>query len=211
MRRSLFLLAVLFTALPMFASWWPVWSDREVNLLVGETATVYVSAQWSGLVDYGNGVHWTFGSTNPAVAQASVSINSPAAVPMRIVGIASGVAQIVWIGPAGYGTNAYVTVYVRCGAEPPVAAATPLVRAAHGQPATLLAVSEIANRSLFHWYSGRTGDTSHPLESYGSQAVYVPSTYGVQYVWVEAATPCSTSTAEFTIDVPLPKPRAVRR
>jgi hypothetical protein len=76
--------------------------------------------------------------------------------------------------------------------------------------ATLVAISEIASRSVFHWYSGHTGDTSQPLESYGPQAVYVPSVYRVQYAWVEVVTPCSTSTAEFTINVPLPKSRAVR-
>jgi hypothetical protein len=145
------------------------------------------------------------------VALASVSINSSAAVPMRIVGVAPGAAKIAQIVSAGFGETSYVSVQVSCGPEPPVAAATPLVRAARGSGTVLIAVSEIANRSAFHWYVGRTGDTSHPLESYGAQAVYVPDAYGVQHVWVEAVTPCSTSTAEFTIDVPLPRWRAVRR
>lgn len=210
MRRTLVLLAAVFIALPMFGSWWPVWSERDVHLLVGETATVYVSAQWSGLVDYGNGVHWTFGSTNPAVAMAMVSISSPAAVPVRIIGISPGVARIAQLGSQGFGQT-YVSVQVSCGVEPPVTAATPLVSAARGERVTLIATSEIANRTAFHWYAGRVGDTSHPIESAGPQAAFVAMEYGVQHVWVEAVTPCSATVAEFAIEVPLPKSRAVRR
>jgi hypothetical protein len=172
---------------------------------------VYVSAQWSGLVDYGNGVHWTFGSTNPAVALASVSIESPAAVPVRIIGVSPGVTQIAQLGSRGYVEPAYVSVQVSCGIEPPVTAATPLVHATRGERVTLIAASEIASRTAFHWYAGRVGDTSHPIESAGAQAAFIPTQYGIQHVWVQAVTPCSTTVAEFAIDVPLPKSRAVRR
>lgn len=211
MRRTLIALAVLFVALPMSASWWPVWSDRNVHVVVGDTAIVLVHAQWSGLVDYGNGVHWTFASSNPTVAEASVSMEGPSEVPMRIVGVSPGRAFIVQAGGNGLGSTAYVTIDVSCGAESPIAAATPAVQGTRGVPMTLIATSQIANRSAFHWYVGRIGDTSHPLDNYGAHAVYVPDAYGVQHVWVQATTPCSTSTAEFTIDVPLPRSRAVRR
>jgi|GEM_PF-1426131 len=209
MRAPSLALATLLLCAPLSASWWPAWSPSVVRMTVGETATVQVKAMWSGLVDYGNGVHWTFRSDSPNVATAHVRMDSSALQDVEIVAIGPGTASIRQEGPTGVlgGTN-WVVINVVCGDEPPVRAAAPELRARLGDPVSLAIVSEIASRTTFTWYLGEIGDHSQPLYLAGPEVVYKPEHPGTTRVWVEAHTPCSTSAAQFTIEVPLPKRRA---
>jgi hypothetical protein len=64
---------------------------------------------------------------------------------------------------------------------------------------------------VYQWYRGRAGDVTHPLDATGAEFTFTPDAYGPAYVWVAATTVCSSSTAEFRVDVPLVRRRAVRR
>jgi len=209
MRATSLALATLLVCAPLSASWWPSWSPSVVRMTVGETTTVQVKAMWSGLVDYGGGVHWSFRSDSPNIATAHVRMDSSAQQDVEIVAVGPGTASIRQEGPTGLlgGTN-WVVINVVCGDEPPVRSAAQELRARMGDPVPLAVVSEIASRTMFTWYLGEIGDHSQPLYLSGPAIVFKPEHYGTTRVWVEAHTPCSTSAAQFTVEVPLPKRRA---
>lgn len=167
-------------------------------LSVGEKERVRVTPTWSGLVDYGNGVHWTFASDNPRVATGSVRLDSAAPQDFDIIATGPGIAHIRQDG-AGW---PYVTIRVSCETETPAVAATPLVTATLGREVRLAVISEYASRATFRWYLGTIGDTSHPLFGIGAELVFTPESYGSNQVWAEVATTCSISHVQFRIDVP---------
>lgn len=204
-KTALFVLAAAIAAPLAAGDWWPDWTPRYMQLMVGEHRTARVLAKWSGLVDYGNGIHWSFASDNTYVALGSVDVEDARAHDVDIVAVAPGKAWIAGVG------QRWVEIDVICGApEPPVRAAAPVIRARAGEMLTLRALSDIAARSRFTWYLGRDGDTSHPLAATGTEIFFVPRTAGTQYLWVNATTPCTASTAEFRIDVSA-RPRAAGR
>lgn len=206
-RASLVLLALLFAAFPAAASWWPSFSPRTLQLEVGDQTSVEVRAMWSGLVDYGNGIHWTFRSDDSRVATATATVEDSSAHLVPVEAVGPGVARIC----LGNSSEAcYVTIYVHCGDEAPVLAAQPVLRAELHEPVTLSVVTPIAQRTHFTWFRGRMGDRSHPLDAASAEITFAPDAYDTQYVWVSAVTSCSTSSAEFRIDVPRPRSRAVR-
>src|SRR5258705_3584347 len=127
-------------------SWWPSWNPTSVQLVAGQTATVQVQAKWSGLVDYGNGVHWAFRSDNDHVGTASLYLQDDAVHDVRIVAVGPGTAAIRYESNAGLSEQAYVVINVVCGAEPPVQPAAAVLHARLGRPSTVAVVSEIANR-----------------------------------------------------------------
>lgn len=94
-------------------------------------------------------------------------------------------------------------IHVVCAAEPSVIAAKPVIAALQGQAVFVQAITPVANRAVFLWYSGRIGDNSHPITDGGAgpELRLMASTAGTSYVWVVARTPCSESMAEFRIDV----------
>ena len=197
----LFVLASMIAA-PLSATWWPVWSPLSVQLVTGQRTKVQVQAWWSGLVDYGNGIHWSFRTDYPHVATAAIYVSDSAPHDVEIVATGPGYAAIRRENENGSLGQAFVQITVTCGPEPAVRAMAPLLHARAGDAVTLQAYSEIGDRSRFAWYAGRQGDTSHPLAATGPQIVIVPRTVGPNFVWVNATTPCSASTAEFRIDVP---------
>lgn len=210
MRTASFALASLLLAAPLSASWWPTWNPSDVRLTVGETATVQVKANWSGLVDYGNGIHWTFRSDDDHVATAYVHMETSTQRDVQIVAVGPGTAAIRQDTGFGFESVSWVRITVVCGAEAPAIAATPLLQGRVGEPLTLALVSSIANRTNFTWYLGETGDVSHPLDAAGPQIAFTPATYGTIHVWASAVTPCSASTVQFTIEVPYPRRRTAK-
>ena len=197
-------LLLMFTT-PLAASWWPAWSETNIQMNVGDKVFVRVTPTWSGLVNYGNGVHWQFASDNPAVATGSVQLESTAPKDFTIVGIGPGVAQIrdhfapYW---------PYVTIRVACAPETPAVAAVPVMRADLGREVRLQVVTQYPTRSTFCWYLGQIGDTSHPLGDSSAEVTYTPDSFGSQYIWAEAATTCFTSQVQFRVDV-YPRRRSV--
>ena len=199
-----FTLVLLIFATPLSASWYPAWSTTDVQLSVGEKARLTVIPTWSGLVDYGGGVHWTFASDNAAVATANVRLDSTSPQPFDVVAVAPGTAHIRLNGDGW----SYVTIRVTCAPESPAVAAEPVVHAQLGREIHLAVVTEYENRSTFRWYLGNIGDTSHPLGRSSSDAAYTPDSYGTQYIWAEVTTACFTSQVQFRVDV-YPRRRSV--
>lgn len=188
-------LALLLFATPLHASWFPVWSQTDVQLYVGERAYLRVTPTWSGLVDMG-GVHWTFTSDNPAVVTGSAQLDYAEAKTFDIVGISPGIAHI-----RNAGGFAYVTIRVACGSEDPAVAAVPVVPVELGREVHLAVVSEYENRSTFRWYLGEIGDMSHPLGSSSPDATFTADSIGTRNIWAEVATVCSTSHVQFRVEV----------
>src|SRR5207248_1938087 len=130
---------------------------------------------------------------------------------IQITAVGPGTAVIRSASTTGqFGPQEWVTIHVICGAEAPIRPAAPVVIARLGQRVTLVVVSDIANRAQFTWYRGREGDRSQPLAATGPQIELTATSYGTQYVWVAATTPCSASSAEFQTEVVPPRLRAVR-
>lgn len=180
-------------------------------MFVGDTTTVQVEAKWSGLVDYGNGIHWTFRSEHEGVASAYVEMSNSRKRDVEIRALAPGVTSIREQSPNGHlGSVEWVVIEVLCRAEDPIRAEAPARTATLGTPVALHVLTDYAERTAFAWFLGRAGDRTHPLLAGGPAIDFTPAAAGTQYVWVEAITGCSSSSAEFRIDVPLPKRRSVR-
>jgi hypothetical protein len=196
MRHAVFAFLLLIVATPLAASWWPSWSSTHLQMTVGDTVRVRVTPTWSGLVDYGDGVHWTFATDNPSVATGSARLDSTAPQEFDVVAVGPGIAHIR--RDSGW---PYVLIHVSCGSERAAVAAEPAVRAALGRAVHLTVVSEYETRSTFRWYLGMIGDTSHPLEGSGADLSFAPTAYGSTYVWADAATTCFVSNIQFRVDV----------
>lgn len=209
MRKASFLLA-LFFAMPLAGSWWPSWSPTEIRLLAGQTADITVQAQWSGLTGYNDPIDWSFRSDNGNVAVAAFHLIDHERHTVRVAAVGPGTAFIRTESQGGMSAQYWVVIHVGCDAEPPVHAATPVVQARLGQVITLKAFSEFGYRAQFAWFLGREGDRSRPLAAGGPELDLRMGESGSQYVWVSATTPCSTSSAEFRVDVSLPRRRAAR-
>ena len=164
----------------------------------------------SGLVDYGETIHWTFRTENDRVATAFAHVQDAKDHDVTITGIGPGVTAIREVLPSGAlaGFPSYVIIHVTCGAEAPVMPATEVVSTRVNKPAMLTALSQFPDRTAFTWFAGHVGDTSKPIGASGPQIIVTPSAAGRQYVWVSALTTCSTSAAEFAIDVSPSRHRA---
>ena len=193
-------------AVPAFASWWPKVSPNVVYVNVGETTSVRIAPTWSGLVDYGNGPRWTFCTSNESIAEGCVELNSATPRDLLIYGLAPGHTLVRQL-PGG---QDWADVFINCPVEPPTVAAAANLRTEIDQPVSLNVISPFADRTIFHWYLGTIGDTSHPLDATGPQLPFRPTTPGQHDLWVNAMTTCSTSSVQFRIDVPPAKRRATR-
>ncbi|MEO8380080.1 MAG: hypothetical protein ABI779_10495 [Acidobacteriota bacterium] len=200
---GLFGLLLLLTV-PASASWHPEVSPTSVRLAVGQTATLRASVWWSGLWV----LPWTdfvFDTADHHVAVASGRMTSSFPIDVTITGIGPGttVVTVNSIPPT------HTVVEVVCGLEDPVRPAAANVVAPRAEPVTLEVVSSIAHRQTFTWYRGHQGDQSSPIAGSGPSLTFTPQA-AREFVWVQATTPCSTSAAEFTVDVPLSRRRSVR-
>jgi hypothetical protein len=204
MRYVALTLLLLMAATPLAASWYPRWSTTDLTMAIGDRVVVRVTPTWSGLVDYGNGVHWTFGTDNTSVATGEVRLDSTSPKDFTLTAVGLGFAHIR--NPGGY---PYVTIRVICGDERPAIAAQPVVGVELGHAARLTIVTEYENRSTFRWYLGKIGDTSHPLDRNSADAIYTPAMTGTCYLWAEATTACSTSQVQFRVDAYVPRRRSV--
>jgi hypothetical protein len=211
MRHTILFVVAFTIAMPLAAGWWPKWNQSEVQVVVGETATVQVHATWSGFANYHENINWTFRSDAPFVATAFVQVTDNNVHDVRITGAGPGASSIRQETPNGLDEGAWVRINVVCAPEAPVRAAAPMMHGSIGEPVAIEAVSEIAGRTTFTWYLGREGDRSHPLDSGGPRIAFTPNAYGSQYVWVSAVTRCSVSAKEFRVDVATPRRRAVSR
>ena len=197
MRKILFV-TLATIALPLYGGW--VFNKSEVTVEVGRTD----KSVWA------SDVHFGMGGFGPPEKLRSADRNialvlSDGNGSLYIIGVSPG-DTVIPKSTGGY----YVKIHVVCGNELPVRAEQAVIAARAGEAVPLRAVSEIASSTTFQWYAGRTGDLSQPLATGGMQLTYTASTSPKQYVWVSATTPCSISTAEFEIDVPPARNRAVR-
>ncbi|PYQ31586.1 MAG: hypothetical protein DMF56_00290 [Acidobacteria bacterium] len=195
MRR---LMLLLFIALPLSAGW--VFNKSEVVVEVGRVDDTLRAFDGS----FGMGNHGTNESLHSADNHIAVAWQLQDGH-FEIYGISPG-DTVIPRSTGGY----YVKIHVVCGSELPVRAERPVIAGRAGEPVQLRVLSEIAQRTTFQWYAGHIGDTSQLLATGGAELTFTPLTSTKQYVWVSAITPCSLSTAEFEIDVPPVRSRAVR-
>jgi hypothetical protein len=184
----------------------PDFEFHWMRVEVGETRTVKVTARSSGPNATFN--PWTFISSTPDVALVEGKMDVPQVTRVAVTGLRPGRAGI-FVRP--FSDFEQVKIEVECGREDPIHADTPERAAVRGDTIRLRVLSPIAHRTTFAWYHGRTGDTSKPLNASGAEVDLVPATAGTHYAWVLATTPCSSSMAEFRIEVRMPKQRVVRR
>jgi hypothetical protein len=124
---------------------------------------------------------------------------------IHVMALAPGTAQIA------SGGKVYATVDVVCGPAEPARAIAPVITAKRGEPVKLAVTTTTEAFRVIQWYDGRIGDTSHPLAASGVDLELTPAESGTRYVWASAKSPCSSSAAEFRIDVLSPRRRAVGR
>ena len=208
MKRALALVALVMLASNASAAWTPQMFPRYMRFQVGQTREVEVWGTWSGIMAW-PWSDWVIYSTNPNIVSAPETVmTSPNQTRfVRVTGVAPGTAKL---RIRNYDKYPVTTIDIFCGKEDPIHAAEAHVVAAIGQPVTLEAITPIAHRTTFTWYRGRQGDSSAPLPASGPEISYTPEA-GTQYVWVLAATPCSSSMGEFRVDGRLSKLRTVRR
>ena len=209
MRRHTFailgILAIVSPWPPRVFVYVPAFEFNWMRVEVGETRPVRVTARGASIAVF---TPWTFTSTRPGVAAVVGKMDTPAPSSVAVTGILPGTAGIL-VRP--YSELEQVAIVVECGREDPIQAETPERTVDRGHAVTLRVLTPIAHRMAFAWYRGRAGDTSQPLSASGPQVELVPDTSGAHYAWVLGTTPCSSSMAEFRIDVRAPKQRVVRR
>jgi hypothetical protein len=124
---------------------------------------------------------------------------------IHVMALAPGTAQIM------SGGKVYATVEVVCGQAQPAQAIVPVIIAKRGETVKLAVTTTTDAFRVIQWYDGRIGDTSHPLAANGVDLELTPAEAGTRYVWASAKSPCSSSAAEFRIDVLSARRRAVGR
>jgi len=209
LKRTLLLAVVSLLVAGSALAYVPLFPVSEVTVRTGDQIRVSVYAAWSGLDTSFNYYHWEFVSADERVALVEGTMQSPASSGViTITGIAPGEtsAQI-----SRNGNWSWLRIHVVCGFEPPVIAAKPVITALLDQQVSIQAITP--TQAVFLWYSGRIGDTSHPITDGGAgpELRLIPETFGTRYVWVLARTQCSESTAEFRIDVTPPRRRSAGR
>lgn len=207
-RRKMLLSAftLLLVASPAFAYDEAVLSPDHLALRVGEKGTIGVR------VEHRSGLNYTmwgfdFRTNNPDAVEleGELSYRHPnRSGEIYVRALAPGLARII------SGGKTYAIVEVSCGVVEPVKQIVPVITAKKGERVTLAVTSgNEANRSL-RWYAGRVGDRSRLLAADVMDVPFTPTAPGTHYVWVAANSPCAESSAEFRIDVPSSRQRAVR-
>ncbi|HXH39478.1 MAG TPA: hypothetical protein VNN08_12685 [Thermoanaerobaculia bacterium] len=200
-KRTLLLAAALLLVAGGAFAYIPIFPVSDVTVRSGEEIIVPVAAGWSGLDPTWTQYHFEFFSGDESVALVEGVLQSPDT---------HGTISITGVGPGDtsvrLGPNSiwpWLRIHVVCGPEPAVIAVNPAITAREGQAVSIQAITPVASRAVFLWYSGRIGDFSHPITDGGAgpQLRLKTETAGTSYVWVLARTPCSESMAEFRIDV----------
>jgi hypothetical protein len=180
-------------------------SPEHLELLVGGSA--YVTAYYAGLGTTGGVIK--FASCDPSVAAATGEVVIPSGSHTG-----SGAILVTARGPGKTDVCIYgspvVPVTVTCGVVPPAEGANTRVQARVGVPVTLAIVFPLLPNTTYTWYRGHPGDTSTPLSSGGVDLQFTAASAGTHFVWVSVATPCSSSSVEFTVEAH-GRRRAVRK
>ncbi|HEX6088093.1 MAG TPA: hypothetical protein VF266_26420 [Thermoanaerobaculia bacterium] len=184
-------------------------SVDTARIKVGETLRVRIDAAY---VPMSGGMEFrplVFESSNERIIEVTGKMPLPVTDFMYVTGLRPGRAQALLLDRNGV-RSGVVEVTVVCGREPEIQAATPSLSAKIGMPVLLRAETPIAERTTFTWYRGLVGDMSEPLAASGPEFLFASNDPGVQHAWVMATTPCSSSTAQFAVDVVAPKRRSAR-
>lgn len=179
-----------------------IFNKQEVTVEVGQIDQSLRVSEGKFGFGGGEGLPWEHLSGDPSIAIVRRLTDDKSRLEVR--GVSPGNTGIP--GPGGY----YVRIKVVCGVEAPVIAEEAVIHARAGAAVPLRALAAAAERTTFQWYAGRSGDTSHPLAGGGTEVTYTPTASPKQYVWVLATTACTSSAAEFEIDVPTARTRAAR-
>ncbi len=208
MKRTLLLAAASLLLASGALAWVPVFPVNQVVVRSGEQSRVPVKAAWSGLDPTWTEYHWEFFSADESIAIVEGLLQSPA--PDGIITVSGVEPGDTTMRLGRNGDRPWLSIHVICGSEPSVIAAKPVVVALQGQAVSLQAITPLASRTVFQWYFGRMGDTSHPIidEGAGPELRWIAEAAGTSYVWVEASTVCSGSRTEFRIDAASPRRRS---
>ncbi len=210
MKRSLIGTLLLALATPVLASWYPLFSPRQVRIAVGETTFANVRAMWSGITSYGP-PNWTFNAADRDIATAHAEVTQTwQSVDFAITGVGPGQTYVLQGANGRVNGTVWVQIDVYCGVEPPIQAVEPRIETRLGEEVTLRTMSMIADRTTRVWYAGDVGDTSRPIPFNGTELAFTPETIGTHHYWVLATTPCSESRAGFEVIVRPAKRRSIR-
>lgn len=205
MKRNLIVaVASLLLAVPVSANF--EYSPARLDLRVGESAKVSVGITSLGTTIGG----MSFYSCNPSVATASGKLTvEPGA------NSGSGTIRVKAVGPGktricSREWSGSIPVTVTCGPVPAAEAANARVTTRAGTPVTLSVIFPLLENTTYTWYRGRAGDTAAPLAGADADLDFTPAAGGTHQVWVEVATPCSTSSVEFVVDATAGRRRSVR-
>jgi hypothetical protein len=209
LKRTLVALVTLLVTTAAFAGKYPLFINDVVKVQVGQTVEAEVFAGHTGFADYPNVYSWIFSSVDHSVANVSGKLYSPnTRAKIRVTGLAPGFS---WIVTGSYPGARLARIIVSCGEQAPVVAANPEVSARLNEEVALTTASADLDRTTFTWYRGRLGDTSQPLDASGPAIQFAADSTGDHYVWVSAMSACSTSRAEFHVEVIQPRRRGAGR
>jgi len=199
-RRTLLLAAAVLSFAASAVAWVPLFPVREVNIRTGEQIFVAVHAAWSGLDVTFTAYNWDFFSNDEEVALVQGHLQNPN--PDGTISITGTGPGDTYVKIGRDGTYPWLRIHVDCMSEPGVIVARPVITAVQGQAVALQAIFPAPTVASFQWFSGRLGDSSHPItDAAGSELSLIAQTAGPNYVWVSVSSRCSTSIAEFRIDV----------
>jgi hypothetical protein len=209
LKRTLLTLAALLITTSAFAGKYPRFTDDVIRVQVGQTVEAEVFASHSGFSNYPTEFAWIFSSSDRQVANVDGRLASPASRgPVKVTGLAPGQSYIITSSYPGY---RLARIVVSCGDEKPVVPATPELRVRVNEEAELVTAFADLDRTMFTWYRGRLGDRSQVLDEFGPSMLFAADAPGDYYIWVAAEGPCSTSRAEFHIEVVQPRRRGAGR
>ncbi len=200
-------LAAFLTTFSAFAYEEARLTPDSLVLHVGEWADVRVAVHHvSGLNMTMYGFHFSSDRRDIAMLDGTLDYVHPVRSGMiHVMALAPGITEIV------AGGRVYATVEVVCGFTEPVRAVAPVVTAKKGDTVKLAVTSPEDPLRVLRWYEGRVGDYSRPLPTEGTDLELTPTEAGTHYAWASAKSPCSSSSAEFRIEVLPSRRRAVGR
>jgi hypothetical protein len=211
-RRALYIavLAFLLTPFSAFAYEEARLNPTSLVLRVGEASDVEVGVHHLSGLNY---TMWGFSFRSDREEVVALDGTLDYAHPVwggtiHVMALAPGTAQIM------AGDKVYATVEVVCTVVQPMQAIAPVITAKKGETLKLSVTTTTEIIRVVQWYAGRTGDTSHPLTASSANSTdleITPAEAGTHYVWASAKSPCSSSSAEFRIDVLASRRRAVGR